>query len=245
MARRLVALFLCLGLVLGLAQSVQATIEPPVVTITLGPYGTPTTFTAPMTLGAYGWSLPSHNFSVENGLVSMTLELFTDITATDPRIDWSLTASSIGHPVGDFGFSVSIPIFLPSGMPTVVASSIEGTLYNPYRFGNFIAPRNASGFLQDTTLVSAASTWSAGLSAQIDDFSLNDVPYGPFAFGPEAGPLGVGPDFLSISVLGQAGEGDFSLTGFTSITTVPLPSAFILLGSGLLGLTGWSRFRKI
>ncbi|MGA9822478.1 MAG: hypothetical protein WBQ36_12905, partial [Desulfobaccales bacterium] len=53
------------------------------------------------------------------------------------------------------------------------------------------------------------------------------------------------------NVMGDILEGDekgfFNLSFSVDIyedTVIPIPSTLILLGSGLLGLAGWSRFRK-
>ena len=68
------------------------------------------------------------------------------------------------------------------------------------------------------------------------------------------GAYGGGADFLRVDYFANANvwyemapelEVDLFFKTYVEPPPVPLPSTLLLLGSGLLGLVGWRRFRKI
>jgi hypothetical protein len=168
----------------------------------------------------------------------------------DPIIAWGLTATNLAAVPLAFGFAVVVPIALPPGVPTVIAASVVGGMTDLTGDGVAITPLNVpSGLLQDNTLASAAFTWSVGTAVAFGAGTPGALyPYGPFAFGPAAGPLGAGADLLADSILFSLSPfGDIaSLTGFCSIDPVPVPPSACLFGTGLLGLLGlgWRRMKS-
>ncbi|MFA4904519.1 MAG: hypothetical protein WC600_17430 [Desulfobaccales bacterium] len=246
MTRKLSVVFLAICLVLGLTQAAPAivldSIAGPIVTLTVGTE----TLEAPMILGEKGWLLPTVNFTTAAG--SLALNMATDISPVDPIIAWGLTATNFAAVPVAFGFGVVIPIALPVGSPTVIDASVVGGMTDLLGDGVSVTPTSITGFLQDNTLASAGFTWSAGPAVAFGAGLPGALyPYGPFAFGPAAGPLGAGADFLIDGVgflLSPSGD-IASLTGFCSIVPIPVPPSACLFGTGLLGLLGfgWRRMK--
>jgi hypothetical protein len=167
----------------------------------------------------------------------------------DPAITYGLAVVDFGAP-STFAFSFAIPIVLPA-QPTTVESSIVGGLTDFTGDGvalTLTALFNPSGYVQDNFLTGVSGTWSVGNPVSFGPGPAGSLyAYGPFAFGPAAGPNLAVPfnNFFTTSVaFGLSGGGDVAaLTGFCRIdpTTVPVPPSLVLLGSGLLGLLGLRR----
>lgn len=247
MTRKVTTLFLAICLILGLTQAAPAivldSIAGPIVTLTVGAER----MEVPMTLGEKGWLLPAVNFTTALG--SLDLNLSTDISPIDPLIGWGLVATNLAAVPVAFGFGVVIPIALPPGTPTVVAASVVGGMTDLTGDGVAVIPLNVpSGLLQDNTLTPPGFTWSVGPAVGFPAGLPGALyPYGPFAFGPAAGPLGAGFHLFSDSVLFSLTPfGDItSLTGFCSVV-IPVPPSACLFGTGLLGLLGfgWRRMKS-
>jgi hypothetical protein len=237
MTKKITILFLAICLVLGLAQTAPA--FPPLVDLSIGEEF----MTVSMVPGEKGWLLPAVDLVTEQG--SLTLNISTDISPTDPIIAWGLTATNLGTAPLVFGFSVVTPLVLPPGTPTVVASSVVGGLTDFTGDGVAVTPVLPSGLLQDNE--TSHSLWSVGPAVSFPAGTPGALPYGPFAFGPEAGPVIFSLDVLSDRVFfSLSPDGDIaSLTGFCSIVAIPMPASAFLFGTGLLGLLGygWRRMK--
>jgi hypothetical protein len=172
----------------------------------------------------------------------------TGQASADPTISYGLAVVDIGAP-SIFGFSFGIPVGageLPA-LPTVINSSIVGGLTDFIGDGVAITATNPNGLVQDNYLDGVAFTWSVGPSASFGSGDPGSLyAYGPYIFGPSAGPAGpYTGTFISTANFSLSGGGDIAaLTGFCSINPVPLPPTLLLLGSGLVGLIGF-RVRKV
>jgi hypothetical protein len=194
--------------------------------------------------GEDGFVIPEQTINFSGG-DKVTI---TGNASADPTISYGLAVVDFGAP-SNFAFLFSIPVLageLPA-MPTVVNASIVGGLTDFTGDGVAITATNLNGLIQDNFLQGVAFTWSVGPSAAFGPGPAGSLyAYGPYAFGPSAGPSGpYTGTFTTIATFGLSGGGDVAaLTGFCSITPVPLPPTLLLLGSGLVGLIGF-RVRKL
>jgi hypothetical protein len=191
--------------------------------------------------GEDGFVIPEQTISFSGG-DQVTI---SGSASADPVISYGIAVVDLGAP-SVFGFLFSIPVLagdLPA-MPTVVNSSIVGGLTDFSGDGVSITAINPH--VQDNYLEGGAFTWSVGDSASFGPGPAGSLyAYGPYIFGPAAGPAGpyIG-NFVTTANFSLSGGGDIAaLTGFCSINPVPLPPTLLLLGSGLLGLAGF-RLRK-
>jgi hypothetical protein len=170
--------------------------------------------------------------------------------SADPLISYGLAVNDFGAP-SSFAFSFSISVIageLPA-MPTVVNSSIVGGLTDYTGDGVSITAINPTGLVQNNNLQGVAFTWSVGPSVSFGPGGQGSLyAYGPYIFGPSAGPSGpyVGTFTTNVEFSLSGGSDIAVLTGSCSINPapIPLPPTVLLLGSGLLGLVGFRRFRK-
>jgi hypothetical protein len=192
--------------------------------------------------GEDGFVIPEQTISFSGG-DQVTI---SGSASADPVISYGIAVVDFGAP-SVFGFLFSIPVGpgdLPA-MPTVVNSSIVGGLTD--FTGNGVTITAINPHVQDNYLEGVAFTWSVGDSASFGPGAPGSLyTYGPFAFGPAAGPAGpYTGNFVTTANFSLSGGGDIAaLTGFCSIDPIPLPPTLLLLGSGLLGLAGF-RLRKV
>lgn len=116
-------------------------------------------------------------------------------------------------------------------------------------FNFFSTSISTNDFLSPTMYVTIAGVpykFNADISVPLSFWSDSDVPPLPKLMGQSDNltPRGtVGPE--EFNVLDQAFEATYGWTTLqVTSTVVPLPPTVWLLGSGLLGLVGWRRFKK-
>ena len=194
-----------------------------------------------------GFDIPDQTVGNTNAAVQIV-----GTVDSDPTIAYGIAVVDFGAP-STFGFTFSTPI-VPVPAPTSVRTSIVGGFTDFGGDGVTITALNPPNplqgglsYLQDTSLVGSPFVWSVGPSASFGPGPSGALyTYGSYSFGPVLGPVPpVDPLTLSCSLnFSLSGGGDIAvLTGFSEIVTapVPVPSAMLLLGSGLLGLLGWRR----
>jgi hypothetical protein len=174
----------------------------------------------------------------------------TGNASADPAISYGIAVTDFGAPSSfAFVFSIAVSAGELPAMPTVVNSSIVGGLTDFTGDGVAITATNPSGLIQDNYLQGVAFTWSVGPSASFGPGTPGSLyTYGAYTFGPSAGPSGpYSGAFFTALAFSLSGGGDIAaLTGSCTINPapIPVPPAVLLLGSGLLGLVGFRRFRK-
>jgi hypothetical protein len=236
--KRTSIVFMALFIVVGLTTSAMA------LGVTVSSGGE--SFNLSYTEGEGNWVIPSQTINFSGG-DKVTI---SGNASADPAIAYGLAVVDFGAP-SLFSFTFSIPVNageLPA-LPTVINSSIVGGLTDFSGDGVSITAANPSGFVQDNYLQGVPFTWSVGSSASFGPGSPGaNYAYGPYSFGPSAGPSGPYTGFFTTTAtFSLSGGGDIAaLTGYCSINPapVPLPPSALFLGSGLLGLVGWRRFRK-
>jgi hypothetical protein len=223
----LTTLFLVLGLSTGaLAFSISVAVDGQSYNLTGEGYILP-----PTTVGD-----PSRGTVTVSGLAN-----------ADPFITYAVAVIDSGAP-STFGFSFSIPNALPASPATTVNSSLVGGLTDTTGDGVSITPVGPATLLMDNYLSDLNTfVWSVGSGVSHGPGAPGAFyAYGPYAFGPAAGPANPPLTGLFITTLDftLSGGGDAAaLTGYCAINPAPIPSTLLLLGSGFLGLAGL-RLRK-
>lgn len=234
--RKLQIIFLTLVLVLGLQAAAQAALLLPALEVRIGEATTSFELSRTET----GWALPKTSWETGDGSVSISLN-----ADTDPAQVMAIGAINFTPGPLAFVFGVAVPIALP-GIPTIVNASLVGGLTDSTGNGVSIAPFLTPGIL-DNAVVPPGFTWGTGPAAAFGPGAPGSFyVYGPSAFGPAAGPA-VGAALFSetISFILSGGGDAAALTGFCAINPIPVPPTLVLMGSGLLGLVGLRRWRKI
>jgi hypothetical protein len=162
----------------------------------------------------------------------LTLSMVSQATASTMTYDVTFSSPyfDVGAPVNPVTGSFTIT-FDPTQTYTN-ATSVTMTSLN-------IALGSAPGFdypygAPDLLVVGGLENGVLGVAAGTNDFVLviQEFTTHPFLSGMQ----------LQYSQAGTTVWNTFALTG--TVTAVPLPPTVLLLGSGLLGLVGWRRFRK-
>jgi len=140
---------------------------------------------------------------------------------------------------------VAVPIVMP-GVPTIVNASLVGGLTDFTGNGVSIAPFLTAGIL-DNMVVPPGFAWGTGPAAAFGPGAPGAFyVYGPSVLPPAAGPpVGAALFSETISFLLSGNSDAAALTGFCAINVIPVPPTLLLMGTGLLGLVGWRRWRKV
>jgi len=168
-------------------------------------------------------------------------------------VTWSLDGFTLedgGSATGSFTYDsgtksiTSWSITVTPGKPMYVGGS---TFQDPFTF----TPGNSSGYLgPDAPLMDALIVFNTPTPAQggTQYFLIFETPWPGFPVFPTAGTLPLDPQVLNSYEICIGTDWDRRLiTGGSLVASsplVPLPPSAYLLGSGLLGLMGWRRFRK-
>jgi hypothetical protein len=175
----------------------------------------------------------------------------------DPTVDYN----NVGH----------VPVWMKASKDSVWGSgsdvlagdiilhpSYDGSTQSPYGEGNVTWTSNLTG-----TATIHGNVWYTGVLDRSDDWNLylgttelagGTVYYNdghprsnPYTFGDFIVSVNPG-DVLTFTAFGTNGGVPYflgvNLTIDVTPAAVPLPPSLMLLGSGLLGLTGWRRIRK-
>jgi hypothetical protein len=235
--KKIKIIFLILVLILGFQVAALASAIP-ALEVTIGEETT----SLELTKGKTGYYLPETTFRSEIVDASITVSLDSNI---DPFITMAIGAvNNTGGNVG-FAFAVALPINLPP-LPTIVNASLVGGLTDSTGDGVTITPF-LTPLILDNSVVPPGFTWGAGPAAAFPAGPPGAFHvYGPFAFGPAAGPVAGGPTLFteSLSFILSGNSDAAALTAHCSINPIPVPPSLVLLGSGLLGLVGWRKFRQ-
>jgi hypothetical protein len=233
--RKLQIIFLTLVLVLGFQAAAQAIIvnDDSQAGVKIGDTYIPLS----LTKGEKGYYFPEQTFQTAEG--SFTLSVNTDI---DPFILMAIGAVNFTPGPLAFVFGVAVPIAMPA-LPTTINASLVGGITDGDGVGGVtITPLLNPTILWNTALGAA---WGAGPAGAGGPGPAGfPYVYGPAVFGPAAGPFGGAGLFTESISFTLSGGDSTGLTGFCSINPVPVPPTLVLMGSALLGLVGWRRFRK-
>ena len=234
--KKLRIIFLILVLILGFQVAAQAINAIPALEVKIGEETT----SFELTKGKTGYYLPETTFQTTEGSITVAMD-----SNIDPFITMAIGAvNNTGGNLG-FAFAVALPINLPP-LPTIINASLVGGLTDSTGNGVSITPFLTAAIL-DNSVVPPGFTWGTGPAVVFGPGASGAFyVYGPFAVGPAAGPVGGAMLFTeSLSFILSGNSDAAALTAHCSINPIPVPPALVLMGSGLLGLVGWRKFRQI
>jgi hypothetical protein len=183
-------------------------------------------------LGASGLSITMSNFFLGQPAtfhdITMTRQANTNLITGQVLVDWGVSANMPLHVEWNAtGLLNAIDFGLQAG------DKLSGT--NLYRDFNNDQAWDASEWVAD---INSATPYSDSLQTSY----LNKQ--GPAPLAATSGSLGLGTTTPFSGVRGYFDIGSGNSMYVTAVTSVPVPAAAWLLGSGILGLAGFARRRQ-
>ena len=205
--------------------------------------------------GIYGFGSWDSEAGEFTGFTQETSNYAVSLVGTldpDPSISYGITVQDLGAPSG-FGFLFNTPIIF-TAIPNAVNASVAGALNDNTGNGVSITPTlvDADGDslleLQIAELSVGGPFTNMGVDVGLADSHGAGAPgafytYGPYAAGPQAGPIAAWSTLQVRVGFNLSGGSDIAvLTGFAQI--VPEPSSIMLALIGAAGLAWHVRRRR-